>query len=109
MDSLIDWKKSFKKTPSSCKNKQDYIGGTNDKTRESGDSPSDNDGCAIKLVNEYKNEEDDKYIEPPSEENDIIKSKISEGITEEDVTISLSAKNNSRKVIQAVMFTIDNH
>ena len=41
---------------------------------------------------EHKNEEDDKYIVPPSEENDTIKSKISEGITEEDIIIILLTK-----------------
>ena len=55
------------------------------------------------------NEEDDKYIETPSEENYIIKLNISEGILEEDVRNSLSAKTFSRKVIKVVMFTIENH
>ena len=49
VDSIIDEKKS-KKTPP-FKNKQDYIGGTNYKTREFDDSPSDTDGCAINLGN----------------------------------------------------------
>ena len=60
------------------------------------------------MGDKHKNEEDEEYIETPPEENDIIKSKISEGITEEDVRISLSAKFFSRKVIKAVLFTIDN-
>ena len=38
-----------KKTPPSYKNKQDYDGVTNDKTRESDDSPSNTDGCARNL------------------------------------------------------------
>ena len=52
-------KNIFQKKPPPFKNKQDYIGGTNKKTRESDDSPSDNDGCAIKLGDEHKNEEDE--------------------------------------------------
>ena len=54
MHSIIDEKKTNKKTPSPCKNKQDYVGGTNDKTRESDDSPSDTDGCARNLDDEHK-------------------------------------------------------
>ena len=47
------------------------MGGTNDKkhdsrTRETSDSPSDPDSCAINLDEENKNEEDDDYIDPPS-------------------------------------------
>ena len=52
-------------TPPPYKNKKDYKGGTNDKTRDShtcetSDSRSDNDGCAINLDEEYKNEEDEE-------------------------------------------------
>ena len=36
---------------------------------ESDDSQSDTDGCARNLGDEHKNEENDEYIEPPSEEN----------------------------------------
>ena len=92
MDSIIDERKHNLKTSPPCKNKQDYIGGTYYKTRESDYSPSDTDGCARNLRNEHKNEEDKEYIEPPPGKNDRIKSKISEGITEEDVIIILSAK-----------------
>ena len=53
--------------PPPYKNKQDHIGGTNDKTRESDYSPSDNDGCARNLYDEHRNEEYDYYIDPPSE------------------------------------------
>ena len=56
-----------KKMPPTHKNKQDYVGGNNDKTSETDDSPSDTDGCARNLYDEHKNEEDDEYIEPPSE------------------------------------------
>ena len=49
-------KKHNIKTPSPLKNKQDYIGVTNEKTRGSDDYPSDTDGCAINLGNEHKNE-----------------------------------------------------
>ena len=54
------------------------MGDTNDKTHESDDCPSDTDGCAINLGGEHKNEEDEEYIETPPEENNSIKSKISE-------------------------------
>ena len=52
-------------------NKQDYEGGTNDKTRDSltretSDSSSDTDNCARNLDEEHKNEEDDDCIDPPS-------------------------------------------
>ena len=62
-----------------------------------------------KLGNKHRNEEDEEYIETPPEENDSIKSKISEGITEKDVRKILSANKNSLKVIKVVLFTIDNH
>ena len=51
-------KNIIKKTPPPFKNKVDYRGDTNEKTRESGDSPSDTDDCAINLDDEHKNEED---------------------------------------------------
>ena len=66
-------------------NKQYYAGGTNDKsrdyqTRESGDSWSETDGCAINLDEEHKNEEDYYYIDPPSLKKDKIESKLQEEI-----------------------------
>ena len=61
------------------------------------------------MDDEHKNEEFDEYIEPPSEENDIFTSKISEGIIEEYFRNIISSKNISPKVIKAVLFTIDNH
>ena len=57
MDSIIDEKRNnLKITPPPCKNKQDYVGGTNYKTCESDDSPSDTDVCARNLCDENKNE-----------------------------------------------------
>ena len=58
-------------TPHPNTDKQYYAGGTNDKTRnsqtcESGDYPSETDGCARNLDKEHKNEEDVDYIDPPS-------------------------------------------
>ena len=53
--SIIDENNNNLKTPPPYKNKQDYVGGTNDKTRESYDSPSDTDGCARYLDDENKN------------------------------------------------------
>ena len=57
-------------TPPPYKNKKDYKGGTNDKTRdfhtcETSVSQSDNDGFARNLDEEHKNEEDEEYIDPP--------------------------------------------
>ena len=57
-------------TPPPYKNKKDYKGGTNDKTRnshtrETSDSRSDNDSCARNLDEEQKIEEDEEYIDPP--------------------------------------------
>ena len=65
MDSRIDENEiNLKLTPPLYTNKHEYIGGTNEKirnsqTRESEDSPSDTDGCEINLDDEHKNEEDD--------------------------------------------------
>ena len=50
------------------------------KTLESYDSPSDNDGCARNLDDEHKNEEDDNFIDPPSEKNERINSKLEEDV-----------------------------
>ena len=72
MGSSIDETKiNVELTPPPNTNKQDYAGGTNDKTRdsqtrESGDSWSDTDVCARNIDEEHKNEEDDDYIDPPS-------------------------------------------
>ena len=48
----------IKLTPPLYTNKHEYVGGTNEKTRdsqtrESDDSPSDTDGCAINLDEEH--------------------------------------------------------
>ena len=49
MDISIDETKiNLKLTPPPYTNNQDYVGVTNDKTRESEDSRSDTDGCANK-------------------------------------------------------------
>ena len=52
-------------TPTPYKNNKDYIGVTNDKTRDSHTretsvSRSHNDSCAINLDEEHKNEEDEE-------------------------------------------------
>ena len=73
MDSIIDEKIYNKKTPPPFKNEQDYIVGTNEKTCESNDSPSDTYGCARNLGNEHKHEEYEEYIETPPEYNDSTK------------------------------------
>ena len=61
-------------TPPPYKNKKDYKGGTNDKTRDSHTretsvSRSDNDSCARNLGEEHKDEEYEEYIDPPSIKN----------------------------------------
>ena len=43
----------IKKTPPPFKNKEDYIGDTNEKTRESDDSTSVTDGCVKNLREEH--------------------------------------------------------
>ena len=48
-----------KKTPPPFKNKVDYRGDTNEKTREYDYSPSDTDDCTRNLYNEHDNEEDE--------------------------------------------------
>ena len=63
-----------KLTPPTYKNKKDYKGGTNDKTRDSLtretiDYPINTDICARKIDEEHKNEEDDDYIDPPTKTN----------------------------------------
>ena len=66
MDNSIEEKKpNLKLTPPPYKNKQDYVGGTNNNTHESDYSPSDTDGCAINIDDEHKIEEDDDYIDHP--------------------------------------------
>ena len=95
-------KKQLKKPPP-FKNKEDYIGDTNEKTRGSYDSPSETHGFPRNLDEEHENEEDEEFSENTSEINDSIKLKISKGITEEDVIISLLDKKILLKVIKAVI------
>ena len=66
VSSIDETKPNLKLTPPPYKNNQDYIGGTNEKTREYDDSPSDTDGCARNLDDKHKNEEDYFYIDPTS-------------------------------------------
>ena len=87
MDSSIDDNNNHLKKPPPYKNNQDYVGGNNYKTHEYNDSQSDTDGFARNIDDEHKNEENGDYIEPLSEKNDRIKSKL-----EEDVRNSLLAK-----------------
>ena len=54
--------KKTKKTPPPFKNKVDYRGDTNEQTRESDDSPSDTECCAINLGNKHINEEEEEQI-----------------------------------------------
>ena len=54
---LYWWRKTLKKTPPPFKNKEDYIGDTNERTRESDDYTSETAGCTRNLGEEHKNEE----------------------------------------------------
>ena len=58
--SFDETKPNLELTPPTYTNNHEYVGGTNEKTRdsqtsESDDSPSDTDGCARNLDNEHKN------------------------------------------------------
>ena len=70
--SIIDGTKiPVELTPPPSTNKQDYEGGTNEKTRDSltretSDSPSNTDSYARNLDEEHNNEEDYDYIDPAS-------------------------------------------
>ena len=67
-------KKTIKnKTPPPLKNKEDYIGDTNEKKHEPDDSPSETDACVRNLEEEHENEEDEEYSETTTEINDSIK------------------------------------
>ena len=61
------------------------------------------------LEEEHENKEDEEYSETTTEINDSIQSKISKGIIEEDVIISLLAKYLLLKVIKAVILSIDTY
>ena len=61
----------IKLTPPLYTNKHEYVGGNNEKTRDSqirdsDNSPNDTDGFARNIDDEHKDEEDDDYIDPPS-------------------------------------------
>ena len=63
----------IKKTPPTFKNKEDYIGDTNENTHGYDGSPGETDGCARNMGKEHKNEEDSEYSEPTPDINDGIK------------------------------------
>ena len=96
-------------TPPPYKNKQDYKGGTNDKThdshtRETGVSRFYDDSLARNLDAENKNTEDDEYIDHPS-------IKMIELILNHMKKIRKRLLFNffSLKVINLVLFNIDQH
>ena len=96
-------------TPPPYKNKQDYKGGTNDKTHdfhtcETGVYRGDDSSLARNLDAENNNTEDDEYIDHPSIKNDRIDSQSHEKIRK-----ILLLKNISLKVINLVLFNIDQH
>ena len=69
--SIDETKINVQLTPPPKTNKQEYAGGTKDKTcdsqtREAGDSSSETDICARNIDEEHKNEEDDDYMNSPS-------------------------------------------
>ena len=106
MDSSIDETNSnLKLTPPTYTNNHEYVGGTNEKTRdsqtrESDDYPSDTDGCARNLDDGNWNEEDENYIDPPFKKKYIIESK-----SEEDVINRLLPKNNHSKQSERLCLT----
>ena len=57
----------------------------------------------------HENEDNEEFIENNSDINDSIKSKISKGITKEDVIISLVYKNFLLKLIKVVILSIDTY
>ena len=72
-DGITDVENIQIRTPAPFKNKEDYIGDTNEKTRGSDDSPSETDGYARNLVKEHENEEDEEVSEKNPEINESIK------------------------------------
>ena len=58
-DIIPDEENNNNKTSPPFKNKEDYIGNTNEKTREYNDSSSETDGCVRNLGKEHKNEENE--------------------------------------------------
>ena len=68
--SIDEIKINLKLTPPPYTNKNEYVGGTNEKTRdyqtrEYEHSPSDTNSCARNIDDEQNYEECDDYIEPP--------------------------------------------
>ena len=59
-DNIPDVEKHNKKTPPPLKNKEDYIGDTNEKTRGSVNFPSETNGCVRNLGKEHENGEDEE-------------------------------------------------
>ena len=55
-DIITDEEKIIIITPPPFKNREDYIGDTNEKTRGSNNYPSETDGCVRNLGEEYENE-----------------------------------------------------
>ena len=101
MGSSIDETKiNVELTPPPNTTKQDYTGGTNDKTRDSQtreyrDSLNDTDGCARNLDEEHKNEEDEYYIDPTSLKKDRIESKLQEEIRNRLLSKKIIQSNQS--------------
>ena len=98
-----------KKIPAPFKNKEDYIGDTNEKICGSYDYKNETDGYVSNLGEEHENGEDGEFSEKTPEINASIKSKMSKIITEEDVIIYLLTKKNSLKAIQSVISSIDTY
>ena len=96
-------------TPPPYKNKQNYKGGTNDKThdshtRETGVFRSDDASLVRNLDAENNNTEYDEYNDHPSIKNYKIDSQSHEKIRKR-----LLFKKKSLKVINLVLFNIDQH
>ena len=96
-------------TPPPYKNKQDYKGGTNDKTydshtHKSGVSISDDASLSRNLDAYNNNAEDDEYIDHPSIKNDRIDSQSHKKIRKR-----ILLKKFSFKVINLVLVDIDQY
>ena len=93
-------------TPTPYNNKQDYKGGTHDKTVDSHTPDSDvyrNDNASVKRnsYGENKNAEDDEYIDHPPTKNDKINSQSHENIRKR-----LFLKRFSMKIINFILSNI---
>ena len=91
-------------TPPPYNNKQDYKGGTQDKTidahkHNSDVSRHDDDSLKINLYEEIKNSEDDEYIDYPPINNDKINSQSHENIRNRLLLKKVFRENNRFDIV----------